>query len=90
MVAEDGEKGALPSFLPLLVLLAGSPILLYHGAHDQPTPGPCVQVFASVGSWLLKGTHILMLRRLMGVFLLFGLLSHFASWLASCYSTSDP
>jgi hypothetical protein len=66
--------------------VAGSPILLHHGAHDQPTP---IQDFASVGSWLLKGTQVLMLRRLMGGFLRFGLLSHFASWLVSYYSTSD-
>jgi hypothetical protein len=70
---------ALPSFLFLCCWLS-DPSLPY-GAHDQPTPGPYIQIFASVGSWLLKGTHVLMLRRLMGVSLLFALLSHFASWL---------
>ena len=80
------ETHSAPTFFPAIaalptVLLA---LLLHHGSHDEPTP---IQIIASLGSWLLKGTGVLMLW-LMGVFLLFGLLSHFASWLVSSYSTS--
>ena len=76
------ETHSAPTFFPAIAALplVWLALLLHHGSPHQPTP---IQAFASVGSWLLKGADVLLLR-LMGVFLLFALLSHFASWLLSC------